>query len=314
MQRELLSEDEDEVDDTPHEDYEKRAKAVADKVIIESERFKAGLIAPKGNEINLQLPMRVDSQIELMRKFDNDDDFFLVSCHIDPLVKQKVERGEFVDLEKLLPKNKAAGGFSMNDDSRIRLCQEEGETFLAPVKSAPKINSIKKWDSAFRIYTTIFAGTNPERGTELLQYAHIIHTAAANYPWENVAFYDFTFRHRMASKPWRSWAKTYTQGWNLALNSLSVSRNTNNGASTSTSHSNNNNNQKTRSFQQKEKDWRDKCCWRYGKNKCTRSAKECNYDHRCKFCGGWNHSYTDCKKRNPKQGGSNDQAGKPAQS
>ena len=318
VQRELLSEEDDddeEVDDnTQHEDHEKRAKAVADKVIIESERFKAGLIAPKGTgtEFNFQLPMRVDSQIELMRKFDNDDDFFLVSCHIDPLVKQKVERGEFVDLEKLLPKDKAAGGFSMSDDSRIRLCQEEGETFLAPVKSAPKINSIKKWDSAFRIYTTIFAGANPERGTELLQYAHIIHTAAANYPWENVAFYDFTFRHLMASKPWRSWAKTYTQGWNLALNSLSVSRNTSNGASTS--YSNNNNNQKTRSFQQKEKDWRDKCCWRYGKNKCAKSAKECNYDHRCKFCGGWNHSYTDCKKRNPKQGGSNDQAGKPAQS
>ena len=83
----------------------------------------------------------------------------------------------------------------MNDDSRIRVCQEEGETFLAPLKRAPNINSIKKWDSAFRIYTTIFTGASPERGTELLHYANIIHTAAANYPWENVAFYDFTFRH-----------------------------------------------------------------------------------------------------------------------
>ena len=70
VQREVVSgteaEVDDEVDDTQHKDHEKRAKAMADKVIIESERFKAGLITPKGNDLNFQLPMRVDSQIELM--------------------------------------------------------------------------------------------------------------------------------------------------------------------------------------------------------------------------------------------------------
>ena len=227
------------------DDHEAHAKELTDKLILESEKFKADLVTPKGM-LDIQVIPRIDREIELMRKFDNDDDFFYISCHIDPQIKQKIERGEFVDLEKLLPKERSAGGFSMNDDNRIRLCQEEGETFLAPVKATPKIGSIRKWDSAFRIYTTIYSQANPERASELLQYAHVINTAASNYPWENVAFYDFTFRHLMASKPWRSWAKTYTQGWNLALNSVSSFRSSGyGGASTS----NNNNNQKTRSFQ-----------------------------------------------------------------
>ena len=286
------------------DDHEARAKELTDKLILESEKFKADLIAPKGMAELVQTVPRVDREVELMRRFDNDDDFFYISCHIEPQLRQKIEKGEFVDLEKLLPKERSAGGgFSMNEDNRIRLCQEEGETFLAPVRTTPKIGSIRKWDSAFRIYTTIFSQANPERASELLQYAHIINTAASNYPWENVAYYDFTFRHLMASKPWRSWAKTYTQGWNLALNSVPSFRSS--GGNASTSSYNNNNNQKTRSFQKQSQssggDWRDKCCWKYGKNKCNRSSKDCKWDHRCKFCGGWNHSYNDCKKRNPKQ-------------
>ena len=54
--------------------------------------------------------------------------------------------------------------------------------------------------------------------SELWQYVYVIQTAAYSNPWDNVAFYDITFRELMASKPWRSWAKTYTQGWNMAFN------------------------------------------------------------------------------------------------
>ena len=34
----------------------------------------------------------------------SDDDFFHLTCHIEPALFQKIERGEFVDLDKLLPK------------------------------------------------------------------------------------------------------------------------------------------------------------------------------------------------------------------
>ena len=35
----------------------------------------------------------------------SDNDFFHLTCHIDPLLKRKIENGEYVDLDKLLPKD-----------------------------------------------------------------------------------------------------------------------------------------------------------------------------------------------------------------
>ena len=82
-----------------------------------------------------------------------------------------------------------------------------------------KGNNVRKWDQAFRIYSMTYCNANPDRAGEILQYVDIIHTAAASYSWDNVAVYDFTFRQLMAAKLWHSWAKTYTQGWNIALKS-----------------------------------------------------------------------------------------------
>ena len=33
-----------------------------------------------------------------------DDDFFHITCHVEPGMKEKIEKGEYVDLEKLLPR------------------------------------------------------------------------------------------------------------------------------------------------------------------------------------------------------------------
>ena len=170
------------------------AREVTDRIILESEKFKAQLVAPKG------MPSKIDSNIELLRKLDNDDDFFHTSCHIEPGLRQTIEQGEFVDLDKLLPSDKGVGT-SMTQDNRLGLVYEDGEAFLAPAKKVNKINSIRKWDTAFRVYSTIFSEANPLRASELLQYVQVIHLAAANNPWENVAFYDYTFRQLMATKP-----------------------------------------------------------------------------------------------------------------
>ena len=46
---------------------------------------------------------------------------------------------------------------------------------------------------------------------------HVINVAASSYHWDNVASYDLTLRQLMAFKPHTSRAKTYNQGWNLAI-------------------------------------------------------------------------------------------------
>ena len=277
------------------QDREDVAREVTDRIILESEKFKAQLVAPKG------MPSRIDSNIELLRKLDNDDDFFHTSCHIETTLKLKIEQGEFVDLDKLLPIDKGAGGVSMAQDNRLGLVYEDGEAFLAPAKKVNKINSFRKWDTAFRVYSTIYSEANPHRASELLQYVQVIHLAASNNPWDNVAFYDFTFRQLMASKPWRSWAKTYTQGWNLAF--TNTSKPFSNGNANSNGSSSSSNNYKGGRGSKGNGNWKDDCCWKYNKNQCSRSSTECKWNHRCTFCAGWNHSKANCRKRQ-KSGGS----------
>ena len=180
----------------------------ADKVVLDAEKIRANLIAPRG-----MLPINIDSNIELLRNLDNDDDFFHVSCHVDPALKEKIERGDFIDLDKLLPKDKAAGGYSMSEEHQgVQLFTKNGQTFLAPAASEKKISNLKLWDQAFWVYATIYTRANPQRSSEVWQYVHIIHTAAGTYSWSNVSFYDFMFRKLMATKPWHSWVKTYNLG------------------------------------------------------------------------------------------------------
>ena len=82
--------------ETGEVDPEREARKLADNIILDAEHFWASVATPKGNVNNINvLPIQND---------DNDDEFFHLTCHIEPGLRQKIERGEFIELEKLLPK------------------------------------------------------------------------------------------------------------------------------------------------------------------------------------------------------------------
>ena len=146
----------------------------------------------------------------------SDDDFFHLTCHIEPNLIHKIEKGEFVELEKLLPKDRL-GGYKGHEENRLEWVQRDGGTYLVPASRDSKINSIRRWEQAFHAYATIYSGANPHRAKEIWQYISVINTAAASYAWDNVYNYDITFRHLIAFNPHRSWAITYNQMWNLSM-------------------------------------------------------------------------------------------------
>ena len=87
----------------------------------------------------------------------SDDDFFHTTCHIDLLLKQKIEMGEFVDLDKLLHKDRlAALNGNYTEDSRMEWVQREGGMFLVPARKKSRINGFRKWEQAFRMYASIY--------------------------------------------------------------------------------------------------------------------------------------------------------------
>ena len=191
----------------------------------------------------------------------DDDQFFHLTCHVDALLKSKIERGEYVELECLLPKWKSFG------ETRFEWINKDGMTFLAPTQDRDtKINGIRKWDQAFRVYAAIYCNANPSRSGEIWQYIYTINSAASSFQWDNVAYYDTTFRQMMAKNPQRKWSKTYMQLWQLALcepiqkgggfqsGSGSSSQANYQGPSTSQSQGGH-----------KTKTWHDRCCWDYNR-------------------------------------------------
>ena len=168
---------------------EKVKESASDKVnrfVIDVEKLKASLVAPQG-----MLLIKIDENVELLRNLDSDDEFFHVSCHIDQALKNKIEKGEFVDLEKLLLRDRSVAGHTMDHPdglAAMQLYTKNGQAFFAPPDSDKRITGIKRWDQAFRVYATIFTKDNPERASEIWQYVHVIHTATATYNWNNVAF------------------------------------------------------------------------------------------------------------------------------
>ena len=270
------------------------AKKAAENLIVDSEQYKANIHLPAG----INFDHVDDRQIaQMLKQLEDDDDFFNITCHIDPQIKTKIEQGEFVDVEELLPKEPTGAGgiINIHDESKVELISKGDHTYFKPVKET-QINGLRKWELAFRVYAAIYSQAQPNRAVEIWQYMHVINVAVSAYQWSNVAYYDLTFRQLMAFQPECSWAKTYNQGWNPSMKEPLGNKYSSFLAPGQLSQSFSNNAPKENNHH----DWRDDCCWRYNKNRCKRSAEECYFDHRCTYCGGWNHGFYNCRKHHKK--------------
>ena len=190
------------------------------------------------------------------------------------------------------------------DDDRLEWVYKDGGTFLALASSREnRINGIRKWDQAFRVYAIIYCGAHPERAKEIWQYVEIIHTAANSFLWENVASYDYTFRQLMAFNPMRSWATTYNQMWNICMKDPLAS-NRNNSQRTSfitgnKSGSNGNNGGGGHKGPRSKK--KPDYCWNFNKGLVCRYGNRCRFIERCSYCDSPSHGVINCNKLEKKE-------------
>ena len=156
------------------------------RLILEVEKFKANSATPKGKQndkiidlmpeqagANLEFDLEhfkqmQNSNLEFRRFFDNDNDFFHVTCHLDLQLKQKIRRGEFVELERLLPQERNSFNWLLTDEKKMEWVTKDGQTYLTAVQSKEsKITRIRKWEQAFWIYAAVYTDANPERASEI---------------------------------------------------------------------------------------------------------------------------------------------------
>ena len=230
----------------------------------------------------------------------------------------KIEKGEFVELEKLVPKDKLGGNSRNTEENRLEWVQHDGGTFLVPAQRDSKIGSFRHWEQAFRAYATIYCGANPHCSKEIWQYITVINTAASSYIWENVYNYDITFRHLMAFNPQCSWADTYNQMWNLSMKDpIMKSNNRSNayghysGSGYTAPKSYGNNNSSNNNPMQVRRNKSD-YCWNFNKGVPCKFGTRCKFIERCKYCDSPTHGVNACHKLQKKENTTSNTQAKPA--
>ena len=190
------------------------SKEVAAQMVLDAKKFRGEIDHPKGIVSSLNFHEKFFEGIpqSIPGKVFDDDDFMHVTCHVDNAIAAKIAKGEFIDVDKLLVKDK----FRRQTEECLEFINHNGHTYLSPV-AENKISGLRMWERAFRVYAMIYSKANPLRSAEIWQYIHTINTAAANFVWDNVAGYDYTCRQIMGQNLFRSWAKTHNQLWNLSM-------------------------------------------------------------------------------------------------
>ena len=244
----------------------------AERLIIETEADKAHLYPMTGNN-HFQFTAQANQE------------YLIMGAHIKELTLTKIEKGEYVDFGKLLPRDKVLS----EEDSRLKLIVRDGKTFWVPVSEMVVINGFSRWEQAFRIYSNIYTHKYPNRSTELIQYNHIIHSIAGIYVWDNVYAYDKEFRMHLAKHPERSWSVILEQAWAMKLRDRLYTWGDAVGHVTSALPGDRSGSGKKAKVNEP--------CKRFNRGNCN-FGPNCKYEHRCAYepCGKFGHNILNCQK------------------
>ena len=212
---------------------------------------------------------------ELAHSVMVDENYLMVGLHVDDNTKLKIITGQYVELEKLLVRDKLVE----NEDQRMQIVNRGNQTFWVPIKEMQHIHNFGKWEQAFRVFTNIYVQKFPQRSSELIQYSHLIHTASLSYVWDNVYSYDKDFRLHLSCFPSRSWSIILQQAWAICLKDRIRVENHYHGSN----------------FSREKVNQKDNTFRRFSKGRCTFGAS-CKFEHRCKYCGKYGHGIHNCRK------------------
>ena len=142
-----------------------------------------------------------------------DEDYLLVGNYVEDHIRQRIKNGEYVDFARLLPRDRLV----MDEDNQMEIVNRNGKMFFVPANDndTSGVTNFSRWEQAFRVYSNIYTRKYPDRSSELIQYNHIIHTAALSSTWDNVYLYDRDFRFHLSRYPNRSWAVILQQAWTM---------------------------------------------------------------------------------------------------
>ena len=167
------------------------------EIIRKTKRSKARILTVPGENFQLKKVQDIESNKEILHSVLIDEGYSAVSGHVDEITRKKVIAFEYVDFAKLLPHDNVAE----EDEEVMQLVNRRGVQAWAPMKEKDNIFSFSKWEQAFRVFCNILTEAYPQKSAELIQYNHVINTAAQSFVWDNVYKYDKDFRRHISKFP-----------------------------------------------------------------------------------------------------------------
>ena len=122
---------------------------------------------------------------------------------------QRINNGEYIDMEEMLPDNFPIGELSSG--------KEKGKQKPYPVPS------ILAWAECFVSYIGVLAMHQPARTPDLLAYMGVILYAARRYEGEEWRMYDANFRKQAAAVGVSKWAEVNPSLWTMAFSNAVAS-------------------------------------------------------------------------------------------
>ena len=273
----------------PRNEPSSRPEDRADDLIRQAELAKARIFEVPGNVPQSQYRSKPNYN-ELIHAVLVDESYSSIDAHVDESVKRKIANHEYIDFARLIPRGR---GQSIEEEEQgmQQIVSKDGFIFCLPankrLNDATAINSIHRWEQAFRIFAHIYTRAHPNRASELMQYNFDIHSAAQSYSWDNVYAYDRDFRYHMSRNPGRSWGIALQRAWNNYMRNGSGNGFSNGRNSGATGGSGDRNRASKREL-----------CWKFNQGKCTYGLS-CKFDHRCALCMKFGHGAHNCR-RGPK--------------
>ena len=197
--------------------------------------------------------------------------------HVTNTLKEKIWRGEFMDLNLILP------------PSRDFYKYEKKEERAEEERRKPIIKSFYSWLQAFMIYSSILCEKFPEKSCLLFQHVDIILEAYRSFSGFAWLTYDEAFRQKLAVQPSLSWGAKDVGLWlNLFLPQRQpISRTTNTVSSAVATPSG----------------YKKGLCFAFNDSQC-KWLNSCKFKHECAFCAGA-HPVAKCFRKlqsHPKEG------------
>lgn len=285
----------------PEAETRKRARARADAVVKEAENAKTTLLKPPGephlDSINETNTAAMDDD-KISRAFKIDQKHDRITARVNRELIARIGLGQYINLQRLLPKNRV----DPNDDhDKFRMVTKDSYSYFVDDKEMSNkedglpVNSIARWDQAFRVYSAIYLKANPSKVAELADYTQSIHKYAATYPWQRVYNYDILFRQLVEKDPSRPWDIVhyayFMDQFGENVNLTQAVRSQGAGPSGFNSPAGNQG-----GFVLNKKD----CCFRFNKSGKCKWGSNCKWEHKCYLCGLSNHGYNTCKFRKGK--------------